>query len=182
MRDFQFWLYVIIGAIYLLTRFFKKNAQKPTDVPDYGPEKPVTRFDQPSVKPTVSSPSKMLTFEELLKEITESKTQAKPQPRPQYTNYEEEIGEEEQDLEDVNYDYRKDKVVVEYEDAKKYAFSRSSLEETMHVSDTDMKFGKFKIFDQETKPDYVGTYLKDFYDPEGLKKAIVLSEILQRKF
>jgi hypothetical protein len=25
-------------------------------------------------------------------------------------------------------------------------------------------------------------YFTDFYDPEGLKKAIVMSEILQRKF
>jgi hypothetical protein len=181
MRDFQFWLYIIVGAIYLLSRFLKKPAPKPTDVPDFQPEKPAPRFEQPPVKPT-ASPSRALTFEELLREITQSKTQAKPEPKTEYVNYDEEIPEEEQDLEDVNYDYRKDKVVVEYEDAKKHAFSRSSLEETMHVSDTDMKFGKFKIFDQESKPDHVGTYLKDFYDPEGLKKAIVLSEILQRKF
>lgn len=181
MRDFQFWLYIIVGAIYLLSRFLKKPAQKPNDVPDYRPEKPAPRYEQPSVKPG-ASPSRALTFEELLREITQSKTEVKPQPKTEYVNYDDEIEEEEKDLEDVNYNYRKDKVVTEYEDAKNHAFSRSSLEETMHVSDTDMKFGKFKIFDQESQPDLVGKYLRDFYDPEGLKKAIVLSEILQRKF
>ena len=35
MRDFQFWLYVLIAAIYVLTRFFKKPAQQPTDIPDF---------------------------------------------------------------------------------------------------------------------------------------------------
>ena len=76
MRDFQFWLYVLIAAIYVLTRFFKKPAQQPKDVPDFEPEKPAKRFEPPPVKPG-ASPSKVLTFEELLKEITESKATAK---------------------------------------------------------------------------------------------------------
>jgi len=67
MRDFQFWLYILIGVIYLLTRFFKKPAQQPTDVPDFQPEKPVKRFEPPPVKPG-GPPSKTLTFEELLKD------------------------------------------------------------------------------------------------------------------
>ena len=182
MRDFQFWIYIVIGAVYLLSRFFKKPAQNSPDPPKYKPEKPATRFDQPPpVKPS-ASPSKMLTFEELLREITESKTQAKPQPPAKHVNYDEELAEEEQDLENVDYDYKKDKVAVEYEEAKQHAFSRSSLEETMNLSDIDIKFGRFKIFDQDSQTNFVDKYLTDFYDPEGLKKAIVMSEILQRKF
>jgi hypothetical protein len=182
MGDFQFWFYILLGVIYLLSRFLKKPAEKPTDVPEYNPEKPARGFEPPTVKPS-ARPRKALTFEELLREITESKAQPVPQPASQeYTNYEEDLAEEEQDLEDVNYNYKKDKVASAYEDAKQHAFSRSSLEETMNIKDTDITFGKFKVFDQETQSNLMGRYLSDFNDLEGLKKAIVMSEILQRKF
>jgi hypothetical protein len=187
MRDFQVWLYVLIGAIYLLSRFFKKPAQQPTDVPDFRPEKPVKKFEPPSVKPG-APPSKVLTFEDLLKEITESKVKPKQQPEPEYVDYDDEIAEEIQekdeikDLEDVDYNYKKDKVVVEYEQAKRQAFLRPSLEETLNIKDTDTRFAKFKVFETTTQSNLADRYLTDFYDPEGLKKAIVMSEILQRKF
>ena len=187
MRDFQIWLYVLIGVIYVLTRFFKKSAQQTTDVPDTRPEKPVKSFEPPSVKPGLP-PSKTLTFEELLKEITESKAQPQAQPKAEYVDYDDEIEEEIQekdeiqDLEDVDYDYKKDKVVVEYEQAKRQAFLRPSLEETLNIKDTDTRFGKFKEFEIATQSNLVDRYLTDFYDPEGLKKAIVMGEILQRKF
>jgi len=187
MRDFQFWLYVLIAAIYVLTRFFKKPAQQPKDVPDFEPEKPAKRFEPPPVKPG-APPSKVLTFEELLKEITESKEKPKPQPKAEYVDYDDEIAEEIQekdeikDLEDVDYNYKKDKVVVEYEQAKRQAFLRPSLEETLNIKDIDTRFAKFKVFETATQSNLVERYLTDIYDPEGLKKAIVMSEILQRKF
>jgi hypothetical protein len=186
MRDFQVWFYVLLGVIYLLSRFLKKPVQeKPKDLPDFRPEKPARRFEQPPVKPG-SSPGKMLTFEELLREITEAKTQPNPQPtslpKADVKDYDEEIEEEIQDLEDVEYDYKKDKVAVEYEAAKQQAFLRPSLEETLTLKDTDTRFAKFKVFEAESQPNLIDKYLGDFYDPEGLKKAIVLSEILQRKF
>jgi hypothetical protein len=181
MRDFQFWLYIIVGGIYVLSRFLKKSRQKAGDQAEMDPEKPARRFDPPTAKPQ-PSPSKMMTFEELLKEITESKAPPKPQPEAQYTNYDEDIAEEEQDLEDVNYDYNRDKVALAYEDSKQHAFERPSLEETMNVSDINTRFEKFKVFDQAAQGNVMDRYFTDFYDPEGLKKAIVMSEILQRKF
>ena len=188
MGDYQFWLYVIIAAIYVLTRFFKKPAQQqPTDVPDLDPEKPVRRFEPPPAKPR-AEPSRTMTFEELLREITESKTQPKPQPKTEYVDYDDEIAEETpqkeeiQDLEDVEYDYKKDKVAVEYERAKQQAFFRPSLEETLNIKDTDTSFEKFKVFKTTSQSNLLDRYFTDFYDPEGLRKAIVMGEILQRKF
>jgi hypothetical protein len=181
MGDYQFWLYVLIGVIYLLARVLKKPAQKPTDVPDSRPDRPVARFEPPPAKPR--APSKTLTFEELLREITESKAQPQPAPeRDADVNYDEELKEEAQDLEDVNYDYKTDKVTLEYEAAKQQAFLRPSLEETLSIKDTDTKFEKFKAFEVQTQANLLDKYLIDFSDPEGLKKAIVMSEILQRKF
>ncbi len=183
MDDFQFWLYVIIGVIYLVVRAMKKKApQEPTDFPDARPEQPATRFDPPTAKPR--PPSKTLTFEELLREITESKTQTQEPvvPKEEYVDYDDNLKDEVEDLEDVNYDYRNDKVAREFAAAEQQAFRHRSLEETMNVENTQTKFEKFKVFEQEAQSNLVDSYLSDFYDPEGLKKAIVMSEILKPKF
>jgi hypothetical protein len=172
----------------LLTRLSKKKEKQQNDIPEYKPDSKPT-FDSSTTKP------KQLTFEELLKEITESKQPEKPvyeakkpayQPTSQreVVDYDDSIGEEEQDLEEVDYDYRKkDKLYDDvYEDAKRQAFARASLEETMNVRDTDMKFGKFGVFEQKKQRNLLEEYTKSFQDPEGLKKAVVMSEILNRKF
>jgi hypothetical protein len=182
MGDFQFWLYVIIGIIYLLSRMRKKSQEQEQNAPGGEVNRPATR--------THNQPERQLTFEELLREITEGKTvktpERKPEPvvsRPVYKNYDEEIADEEEDLEDVDYDYRKqDSIYKQYEDAKSQAFIRPSLEETMDLSKTDMTFGKFKAFEIHRSRTGVPAYLDDLKDPEGLKKAFVMSEILKRKF
>lgn len=183
----QIWIYVILGIIYFIVRLVKEKA--PKDVQDPRPDRPVNYDSTPSInKP------KQLTFEELLKEITEAKQPQKPVYEPkssyetipqkrEYVDYDDQIGEEEQDLEDVNYNYRKkDKLYDIYEEAKRQAFERPSLEETMKVTDTKVQFGKFKVFEQEQQRDLLEEYSKEFQDSEGLKKAVVLSEILNRKF
>ena len=180
MDNLQFWLYVIIGIIYLVSRLRKKQAEQPSE-----PSQP-KREDE--------VPERPMTFEELLREITEGKTEKKPEPvvpsrKPVYEQRREErtqevIPETEiDDLEEVDYDYKKQDTIYEkYEEAKKQAFQRASLEETMKLSQTEMKFGKFKEFEISNDRDLVSAYLSDFKDPEGLKKAIVMSEILKRKF
>lgn len=176
MDSFQFWLYVIIGVVYLLSRMRKKPTAQPTENPDIREEKQVGRSNPP---PKSAAP-KTLTFEDLLREITESKTQPKQAP---VVDYDDVLAEEEKDLEEVDYDYRKDNKVYEtYEEAKKQAFFRPSLEETMRVEDTVVSFGKFKEFERGTERDLAAEYLKDFKDLEALKKAVVMSEILKRKF
>jgi hypothetical protein len=182
--DSQIWIYIIIGIIYFVSRFFKKSDQ-PDDIPD-------TRSDGQPRRETTERP-KQLTFEELLREITEAKQpqkpvyqptpEVKPQPRQEYTNYDDDIAEEAQDLEDVDYDYKKkDNIYEVYEEAKRQAFTRPSLEETMDVNNTDIKFGKFKVFEKEQQSNLLEEYVKDFQDPDGLKRAVVMSEILNRKF
>lgn len=182
--DSQFWIYLIIGIIYLISRVMKKAENQPKDIP--GP-KPGRQISYENTPPPIEKP-KQLTFEELLKEITEAKQPKKPvyetvEPKTEYIDYDDQIGEEEQDLEDVNYDYRKkDKLYNDYEEAKKEAFFRPSLEETMNVADTNMSFGKFKEFEQVQQRNLLEEYTKEFQDPEGLKKAVVMAEILNRKF
>lgn len=187
MRDIQFWIYLIAGAIYLINRARKKRAAEPVDVPE---SKTQRRFEQQFEQQadTQPAPQKGLTFEELLREITEAKAPSPakpiPQPRAEYVDYDDEVEEEEQDLEDVSGDYRKkDKAFYDtYEEAKKQAFNRPSLEEKVKLSDTDMKFGKFAMFEEESQKNYLNDYLKELKDPDGFKKAFVLSEVLQRRY
>jgi hypothetical protein len=176
MDSFQFWLYVIIGLIYLVSRMRKKKADQSPGPVDANEEKPFNSTRHEGNKP------KQLSFEDLLKEITESKQQRQPMEEP-VVDYDENLEEEEKDLEDVEYDYRKQNKTYEvYEEAKKQAFYRPSLEETMKLQDTVVNFGKFKEFEKRAETNVAAEYLKEFLDPVGLKKAVVMSEILKRKF
>lgn len=183
----KYWFYIIVGGIYLLSRFLKKSdnpAEKTSGAPAPRPA--------PSQNTEQSKP-KTLTFEELLREITEAKETARhttpaPQPRPQAkqfteVDYDDDLKQETEDLEEIVPDYRsKDKSYEAYEEGKRSAFNRPSLEETLNVRNTDMKYGKFKVFEQEQQRNLLEEYTRQLQDPEGLKKAVVMSEILSRKF
>src|SRR5688572_9436379 len=113
MDDVKIWVYVIIGVIWALTRLFKKSEKKPEQAPKYNPTKPVQQYELPTAKPSANTSTKQLTFEELLREITESKTST-PSPKPFYEDvetevidYDDNLGKEEQDLEETDYDYKK---------------------------------------------------------------------------
>jgi hypothetical protein len=178
MDNIKIWIYVIIGVVYLLSRLRKKQPE-PQERQDAQPSRDLapTQSYQPKSKP--------LTFDELLKEITQEKQPvSKPSSRqPQYVDYDDNLGEEEQDLEDLDTDYRKKSNVFQtYERAKSEAFNRPSLEETMKIEDTIVKFSKFKVFEEEKRRDLLEEYTRDLQDPEGFKKAVVLSEILNRRF
>jgi hypothetical protein len=151
-------------------------------VPDREDSQPSREYDEPkSHQPR----PKQLTFEELLQEITGEK-QREPQPvssQPDYVDYDDDLKEEEQDLEEIKPDYRtKSNVYQDYEQAKSDAFNRPSLEETMKVEDTVVKFSKFKVFEEEKGRNLLDEYTRDLQDPEGFKKAVVLSEILNIRF
>jgi hypothetical protein len=182
----SFWVSVIIAIIYVIARALKKPENQPKDVGDYRPDRPV-KYD--STPPSTSKP-KPLTFEELLREITEAKQPAQPsyetrRPEPRYVNYDEDLKDEEEDLEEVSQNKRykeEERVNKAYQEAKLQAFNRPSLEETLKVSDTQVQFGKFKVFDEQPKRNVLEDYTTSLQDRDGLKKAFVMSEILQRKF
>lgn len=187
MKDFQVWFYIILGIIYVVARFMKKQEPPPKDLAPKRPEKPVQRYEQPASKPAPGP--KTLTFEELLKEITESKTmESKPvtipsAPQADYVDYDDDLSEEEESLEEEEYDYRKrDQVYNVYEEAKRQAFERPSLEETMKAGETVGTYGKFKAFEEQQQRNLLQEYLGNFNDAEQLKKAVVMSEVLNRKF
>ncbi len=189
--DFQFWLYIIIGVIYVISRMLKKTQGGENDIPADTSQPRQDRREARQPHETERQP----TFEELLRDIMEGKSEPEPEPerrpepvyqRPVYKNYDEEIEDEGESLEvveEVDYNHRKkDSAYSQYEASKAEAFTRPSLEETMTHDMTDMSYGKFKAFDIQERRNIGREYLADLNDPETLKKAFVMSEILKTKF
>jgi hypothetical protein len=177
--------YIIIGAIYLIYNWLKAKKQPGQNPPDYEP--PVGKSpSQPRAKP------KPLTFEELLREITEAKQPApepvgeykQAKPVTEYVDYDDDI-EDEEELADQEtgkaYDYKKESTYQQFEEAKQEAFYRKSLEETSRLEDLKVEFGRYKVFDKAEQRNLLEEYTKDLRDPEGFKKAVILSEILTKK-
>jgi hypothetical protein len=180
--DIQFWIWLAIIVITLIARA-RRAKSKPQPREDAEPDRQEGR---------------PVTFEELLKEIQSAKQprevaerpvepepyHEKPvyrQPEPAYgeVDYDDNLGEEEQDLETIVDDR---KSVDIYESAKQQAFSRPSLEETMKLEDTIVRFGQFKGYESKVEQDPLPGFLADLRDPQGIRRAFVLSEILKPKF
>jgi hypothetical protein len=190
MDNIQFWLYVIVAVIYLISAARKKSKKQnqPEDFPEATSRPAPREYEEPA-----SQRPKPITFEELLREITEAKEPqsapveserrteySHPTPQPEYVDYDDDIEDEEKSLEDVTA-IDEERTTKIYEEAKKLAFYRPSLEETLKVQDVNTTYGKFAAFEAKQEPNLLLDYTKDLRDPKGFKKALILSEILNRK-
>jgi hypothetical protein len=176
--DFQFWIWLIIVVITLIARANKKKAgQAPP--PENIPDKP--QRSQPSTQP------KPITFEDLLREIQGEKTLSKPAPpkpkEPEYdfVDYDDNIPDEIEDLEDVDYDHNKDeKAFQTYEAALKEA-EKSPLAKEIPSVGSVMRSEHFKEYNIKKKKASFN-FLNELKDPKGFKKAFIMSEILNKKY
>jgi hypothetical protein len=173
MGEIKIIIWIVLGIIYLVSRARKK----PT--PDISP-KPAEDYTE----------DKPLTFEELLKEIQTAKA-PKAQPQPviepvkdyQTVDYADNLKGEEQPLEDTNYNYKDhDTIYDTYEKAKQEAFARPSMQETLKLENTIVRFGQFKGYEQQIRPSLAREYGKELQDVTNFRKAFILSEILNRKY
>ena len=178
MDEVKIIIWIVIGLVYLFSR--RKKKPVPSD-PSRTPESDHD-VDTPAPQP--------VSFEELLREIQGmKKPAAPPKPIPEVANekkawepYPYKV-EERKQLEDANYDYRdNDKIYEIYDNATKQAFNRPSLEETVKLKDTIVRFNQFKEYETNTNLSLVEEYVKELKDPKGFKKAFIMSEILQRRF
>jgi hypothetical protein len=170
----QFWIWLIVIVISLIARASKKKPQQSEhNQPEFGgPQE-----------------NKPVSFEDLLREIQASKTpaskpvaQSQPQTKPvEYVDYDDDLEEEEKSIEKTNYK-TEDEIYSTYEKAKSDAFNRASLEETMHIEDTVVKYEKFKGYKRERKVAPATNYVKELRNPASFKRAFILSEILAKRF
>lgn len=182
--DAQFWIYIVIGIIYLVSRMLKKPEQATPEPPERQQREP--RRTVANEAPSTEIP-RQLTFEELLREITEGKQAQKRQPEPQavpkYEPYEKDPGEEARSLEKVDFDEAASaKQWKPYEEIPVRTVERKSLEETMRLEDTVISFGKFEAFEKKDRRRALDDYIKIIRNPASLRQAVVMSEILKRKF
>ncbi len=172
--DMQFWIWIIIIVITLIARANKKKPQT---------------FDQERTQ-NPSAPAqdtKPVSFEDLLREIQAAKA-PKPMVKPvpvapvqDFEDYDDNLEEENKSLEKP-YDYKNENTYETYENAKKAAFSRASLEETMRVEDTVIQFGKFGEYSKTETVSVASQYANELRNPQNFKRALILSEILNKRF
>lgn len=180
--------WIFYGIIFLVYYFIKNKAKKNQPNQDSVPD-----YQEPTRTTTAGKP---VSFEDLLREIQQAKEPKSPEPRPElrpayetpsypkYEDYDDEIEEEgKQPVEQTSYDYRKqDNIYDVYEKAKQAAFQHPSLEETMKVEDTVVRYGQFKEYQQQEEPSLASLIAKDFEDRDKVRRAFIMSEILTRKY
>jgi len=165
--DIQFWIWLAIIAISFLARAFKKKPEDGKSAETREPLGPVS-------------------FEELLKEIQASKA-SKPDTKPvsipvETPDFREIISQEQRSMEKPRPLYVPSERTNEvYEKAKMEAFTRPSLEETLKLSDTVVRYDKFKGYQTQEQSVPIN-FIDDLHNQTGLKKAFVLNEVLMRKF
>lgn len=179
MDDLKVILWIVIGLIYLFAR--KKKEPQPQRRSQPVHEEETQEAPRPAPK----------TFEELLREIEGAKqpvpASSTRKPEPVVVDYDEDIPSQHQDYDENIPDYRKDyqkedQIYQVYEQAKAEAFARPSLEETVKLEDTIVRFKQFKGYEKDTRRTDVSAILQEFRDPQGFKKAFIMSEILKPKF
>jgi hypothetical protein len=173
MNNIQFWIWLIVIVVSLIARARKK--QRP-------PQQNTRRPSQPEFEEA----SKPLTFEELLREIQGSKAPSpKPSPvRPvEVVDYDDGLGEEAKSLERTDSPFPAPQRTNDiYEKAKQQAFFRPSLEETLKLEDTVVRFGQFKGYQHEERRNLAAEFADEIRNPAGFRKAFIMSEILNRRF
>jgi hypothetical protein len=179
--DLQFWIWLIVIVITLIARSNKKKSQP------INPNKSQLPSEQEN---------KPISFEDLLREIQEAKNPKKkaisPAPKKviastpvkeyDYEDYDDNLEDEAKSLEEEATVFQDDKIYETYENAKKQAFLRPSLEESLKVEDTKVQFAQFKEYDKKEGETLSEQYIKELQNPGSFKKAFILSEILNRKF
>lgn len=175
MDDLKIIVYIVIGLIYFFAR--RKKKEEPA-------KRPRTTPKQAHVEEAPRSAPK--TFEELLREIEGMKRPAPPpvsrQPEPVVVDYDDDLPDQRVDYDDTLPDFRKQETYQAYEAAKTEAFARPSLEDTVKLEDTIVRFSTFKGYEKDARRNLLGEYVQELKNPQRFKKAFILSEILRPKF
>lgn len=164
--NLQIIIYIIFFAIYLLSRALRnKNKQAPRPRPT-----------QENRGEEESAGEQPMTFEDILRELTTGEKSrgrqgAKPKPKPVKREYE------------FRGDYPDDDEIQEvYEESVKKAQNLKTLNERIELKEPALKFKEY----DDTKKEAVNPFAEEIRNmlrnPDDAKKAIILKEILDRKF
>lgn len=159
MDDIQIVLYIIFVVFAILSKLLKKKKEVPQ-------KKARNTSNQETEILTEKAKERPLTFDELLKEFTEQKTEIK----------EEEYFEEREI--DKNEDEESKRIYEESIKASKRYEKEVNQQDDRHTGN----FRHFEGYSEEDADEEENEYASLFQDPESAKRAIIASEILNRKY
>ena len=157
MDDIQLLVYILIIALGIFSRFLKAKKKNPkTQAP--------AESESDSQKPTV-------TFEELLKEFTgEDSTEVEP---------EETFKPQKIEKKPITVEYNDDEIQQRYQESLRKAEAyQSKTKDDRHTG----KFTHFRGYDDFEKEKEESEFLTFLREEDGPRKAIILGEILNRKY
>ncbi len=155
MDDIQIVLYIIFVLFAIVSRALKKKKQAPL--------KKVRQRQEPQED---QGSEKQLTFEELLREFTEEK-----QPEPKVETVKEEQYFDTRDDDEIKRVYEESIRASEAYQSKEHSDDR-------HTGN----FQHFEHYSEEDLEEEESEIAKLLRDPESARNAIVLSEVLNKKY
>ena len=183
--------YVVLGLIYVISRFFGKKKKAPVKPqPKRSVNDPQRRSEpKPIQAPTAEKEAAPMSFEDILRELS-GVPQPKPEPEPEPVTYAAPAPREVkqpgylQDLEERPQPAYAldgmDSIAVDYKVPKPIGYDRLTEPEAAALRRKDLSFKR----DSHYKIEQKGTvdYLEIFSEKNGAAKAFVMSEIFNRKY
>ena len=177
MDDIQFWIYIIFAIIYFVGKNFKKKAQEQ--------QKPRPRPNSPS-EPQGDYPQRPVTFEDLLEEIT-GRRSAQPAPSRQREDIPAVPAREVKMKADIEIEEEGNRRAFADEESKRvYEESIKKAEGFELAYQQDEHYQTRKLFndrpDRTTENEFASEIKSMLKNGDSARKAVILSEILQRKY
>ena len=165
MDDFNFWWYILAAVIYFLTRRKKKQSQKKS---------------APNTENTPQRNQRPKSFEELLQEITGENQPSPPKQEPvEITAEKKQLSEDEENIQSEG----EERVFTDDESRRVYEESIRMAEKTDSPFDRGDRFKESRLFQE--KGDNENSYveeLMDGFDTDAAKRAVIYSEMLNKKY
>jgi hypothetical protein len=172
MDNIENYLYILFALIYIISRVIKaRSKQKQQGSPKQPQQqtpvsKPVQQQNQPPRK-------KAFSFEDILKEFEKN-----------LAGEEESAYEKPLPVKEIKYEKPRPIPVKEVEKKPNPydAYKSTSYKSIKEEIESDRKSSFTRSENYSIKDDVAGEYVKMLQDPQGFKNAIVLSEIINRKY
>lgn len=170
MENIETILYLLIGVAYLISRVLKARKKAPPPRPGQAP--PPQSQPQAQSQQNQRQPKKTFSFEDILKEFEQSlEGEVEVEEAPPVREVKQEIPQPVA-------------VPPEPRQPSRYeAYEGTSYSKQSKASTSEKRVESFARNEKYSiKEEIVNDYVKMLRDPDGFKNAIVLSEIINRKY
>lgn len=181
MNDLELYIYIALALIYFLSRAVRKK--KPSQPPPRRQGSTTQQGGNPN-----SDGERPMTFEDLLREFTGQKEVPTNQRRvEEYEDLNTVVSEEDQYMDSEeemvkSYDMANDGTYMSYEDVYGYSDNVKTLDEQVSLNAPKKKrFERYQVKEDENIH-IAQRYRELLTDGEGIRDAIILKEILDRKY